>query len=106
MVVQNRCFARDDWDKAIREFCNNNNIIYQGFSLLTANDAVFTNKKIAAIALRLNKTIAQIIFRFSIQVGMIPLTGTCNSEHMQQDLDIFDFELTTAEMTEIEMISV
>ena len=35
--VQNRCFAQMLWDKQIRNFCLNNEIIYQGFSLLTAN---------------------------------------------------------------------
>src|SRR3989344_1782230 len=35
--VQNRCFAQLGWDKEIREFCKQHSIIYQGFSLLTAN---------------------------------------------------------------------
>ena len=35
--VQNRCFARTGWDRAVREFCRANGIAYQGFSLLTAN---------------------------------------------------------------------
>src|SRR5215471_12751134 len=35
--VQNRCYARLGWDREIRSFCRDRNIIYQGFSLLTAN---------------------------------------------------------------------
>ena len=35
--VQNRCFARLGWDRDIRAFCRDRNIVYQGFSLLTAN---------------------------------------------------------------------
>ena len=35
--VQNRCFAALSWDRQIREFCAANGIVYQGFSLLTAN---------------------------------------------------------------------
>ncbi|HEX2476193.1 MAG TPA: aldo/keto reductase, partial [Lacipirellulaceae bacterium] len=34
--VQNRCYASLKWDRAIREFCAANDIVYQGFSLLTA----------------------------------------------------------------------
>ncbi len=37
MTVQNRCYANKGWDKEIRNFCNLNDIKYQGFSLLTAN---------------------------------------------------------------------
>ena len=35
--VQNRCYARLGWDRGVREFCRNHQMIYQGFSLLTAN---------------------------------------------------------------------
>lgn len=105
MVVQNRCFAHQGWDKAIREFCKMNNISYQGFSLLTANQEVLVSKKLNPIVQRLHKTPEQIIFRFAIQVGMVPLTGTCNTQHMQQDLAIYDFELTAEEIIEIETIS-
>ena len=35
--VQNRCYARLGWDRGVREFCRDHQMIYQGFSLLTAN---------------------------------------------------------------------
>src|SRR5207247_853066 len=35
--VQNRCFARRGWDREVRAFCADRGIVYQGFSLLTAN---------------------------------------------------------------------
>ena len=35
--VQNRCFARVGWDRDVRAFCATRKIVYQGFSLLTAN---------------------------------------------------------------------
>src|SRR2546422_8595873 len=38
--VQNRCYARLGWDRAVRAFCKDRRIIYQGFSLLTANPEV------------------------------------------------------------------
>jgi diketogulonate reductase-like aldo/keto reductase len=40
IVVQNRCYARMGWDKEVREICKAQGIIYQGFSLLTANQDV------------------------------------------------------------------
>ena len=38
--VQNRCYARLGWDRVVRQFCRAHNIVYQGFSLLTANQEV------------------------------------------------------------------
>lgn len=105
MVVQNRCFASQGWDQDVREFCKNNNIMYQGFSLLTANETVLHNLKVKEIAQRLDKTAQQIIFRFCIHIGIIPLTGTTDPIHMQQDLGVYKFELTADEIQTIEMIS-
>lgn len=105
MVVQNRCFAVRKWDKAIREFCEAHHIMYQGFSLLTANIEALHNEKLLTIAQRLAKTPAQIIFKFAIQVGIVPLTGTSSENHMQEDLDINDIELTAEEVTLIENLT-
>src|SRR5205823_14107312 len=84
--VQNRCFARLGWDRDVRLFCKERNIIYQGFSLLTANLEVLRHPVVARIATQLSATPAQIIFAFARAVGMLPLTGTSSAEHMQQDL--------------------
>lgn len=97
--VQNRCYARTQWDRAVRDVCNEHGIIYQGFSLLTAN-----RNEIAAlgpIATRHARTRAQIVFRFAQQIGMLPLTGTTDPAHMREDLAM-DFELTRDELRAIE----
>jgi diketogulonate reductase-like aldo/keto reductase len=60
--VQNRCYARLGWDREVRDFCREHNIIYQGFSLLTANQQVLRHPTIAALAAEINATPAQIIF--------------------------------------------
>ncbi len=84
--VQNRCYARFGWDRKVRAFCREHNITYQGFSLLTANVEVFRYPAVGALAAQMSATPAQIIFSFARAVGMLPLTGTTNPEHMQQDL--------------------
>lgn len=104
--VQNRCYARTQWDARIRELCRANDVIYQGFSLLTANVTELQNPGIARIAKRLNCSVAQVVFRFALQSGMIPLTGTCNQQHMHDDLASYDLELNPAEMDMIEHIAV
>ena len=84
--VQNRCFARLGWDREVRSFCDQHKIKYQGFSLLTANPEVLHHPPLIAVAQKLEATPAQVIFSFARAVGMLPLTGTTNADHMKQDL--------------------
>ena len=105
MVVQNRCFAALGWDRQVREICQAHGIIYQGFSLLTANQAVLIDPAIHAIAQKLGAGIAQVIFRFAMQIGMLPLTGTTNQRHMKEDLLAARFMLSSEEIQSIEMIA-
>jgi diketogulonate reductase-like aldo/keto reductase len=105
MVVQNRCFAVLGWDKEVREICQAHGIIYQGFSLLTANREVLADPEIRTIAGRLGASPAQIIFRFALQIGMLPLTGTTNQQHMKEDLQAEQFSLSAEEIQRIETIA-
>jgi diketogulonate reductase-like aldo/keto reductase len=105
MVVQNRCFAALGWDQEVRELCQANGIIYQGFSLLTANREVLADREIQAIAKRLTTGPAQIIFRFAMQIGMLPLTGTTSQQHMKEDLQAEQLALSSEEIQRIETIA-
>jgi diketogulonate reductase-like aldo/keto reductase len=102
--VQNRCFARFGWDRGVRAFCQEHRIIYQGFSLLTANPEVVSHPFVAEIARRLRATPTQIVFRFARVVGMLPLTGTSDPEHMKQDLASRDLTLPPGEVEAIEVL--
>jgi diketogulonate reductase-like aldo/keto reductase len=103
--VQNRCYAVRGWDRSVREFCTANGIVYQGFSLLTGNRDVVAHPEVARVALRHARTPAQIIFRFALDVGMLPLTGTTDAGHMRADLDVFSFKLEPREVALIERIA-
>lgn len=103
--VQNRCFASHGWDREVRAFCRANEIAYQGFSLLTANRDVLAHPDITKIAKRHGRSIAEVVFRFALEVGMIPLTGTSKIEHMRTDLGAFEFHLEAAEVAQIESIA-
>jgi len=106
MVVQNRCYAALGWDKEVRDICRAHGIIYQGFSLLTANREVLADPEVRAIAARLGAGIAQVIFRFAMQIGMLPLTGTTNPQHMKEDLQAEEFTLSPEDIQRIETIGV
>lgn len=100
--VQNRCFAVSGWDRAVREFCRANDIVYQGFSLLTANREVLASQQMTTLARRYGCTSAQLVFRFAIEVGMLPLTGTTNAQHMQLDLSVLRMQLGAEDIEMIE----
>ena len=104
-LVQNRCFARLGWDREVRRFCRERKIIYQGFSLLTANPEAVHHPMVVELAARARATPAQIIFRFAQAVGMLPLTGTSNPDHMKQDLASGDVEMSAEEVKAIESLA-
>jgi diketogulonate reductase-like aldo/keto reductase len=102
--VQNRCFARLGWDRDVRAFCVEREIVYQGFSLLTANPEVLRHPLVARIAARGGAIPAQVVFRFAQAVGMLPLTGTADAEHMKQDLASHALALSADEVPAIESL--
>ena len=50
-------------------------------------------------------SISQTIFRFAIDSGMLPLTGTSKAEHMKHDLLVKDFKLSETDLEAIENIA-
>ncbi len=103
--VQNRCYAARGWDREVRAFCAANGLVYQGFSLLTANREALARPELARIADRHGRTVIQIIFRFALDVGMMALTGTTDPGHMRADLDVFDFRLDPEDVERIERLA-
>ena len=100
--AQIRCYASRSWDLSMRMLCAQHDIVYQGFSLLTANRKTMGHAGVAEIAKRHGKTPSQIVFRFALQLGMMPITGTSDAGHMRDDLSIGDFALSNAEMAIID----
>lgn len=103
--VQNRCYARLGWDAKVREVCRANGVRYQGFSLLTANVAEIETRTIARVAEAHQTTRTRVIFAFALAVGMLPLTGTTDRSHMEDDLAAAELDLTRDEIAAIERIS-
>lgn len=103
--VQNRCFARLGWDRDVRSFCAEHNVTYQGFSLLTANPEVLQHPALVALSRRLAATPAQVIFSFSRAIGIMPLTGSSNPEHLKQDLASLDLTLPADVVKALESIA-
>jgi diketogulonate reductase-like aldo/keto reductase len=96
--AQNRCYASTGWDREVRDLCRRQGIVYQGFSLLTANRRELAGSVMTAMARRLGVTVPQLVFRFALELGMLPLTGTSNRTHMQEDLASGDAALSAEDL--------
>lgn len=100
-VLQNRFYKDTDYDNEIRKWCQEHKIIYQSFWTLTANPQILSLESLQKVALKYQKTPEQIFFRVLIDIGIVPLTGTCSEKHMQEDLEIFNFDLPKSVSQEI-----
>lgn len=100
--VQNRCYASRRWDGDVRAHCKRHGVVYQAFSLLTANGPVLARPELHTMAARYRVTPAQLVFRFAQHVGMLPLTGTRDPQHMAEDLAACSIPLTAADLARIE----
>ncbi|MDP3300385.1 MAG: aldo/keto reductase [Sulfuricurvum sp.] len=105
-VVQNRFYSESGYDIALRQLCSEHGIIYQSFWSLTANPHILGNKIIGDMAVKYTKTPAQILYRYLNHVGITPLIGSTSQEHMTQDMNIFEFELSGLEIQSITQLLV
>jgi diketogulonate reductase-like aldo/keto reductase len=103
--VQNRCHASRGWDRDVRGLCAAEGLVYQGFSLLTANRRELAHDDVARLCHRTGRSVAELIFRFAVAVGMLPLTGTSDPAHMRLDLGALDLEMVPADVQMLERLA-
>jgi diketogulonate reductase-like aldo/keto reductase len=100
-VLQNRFYADTHYDRELRGYCDQHQIIYQSFWTLSANPQLLAHKSVTVPAAIHQRTPAQILFRYLTQIGVTPLTGTKSEVHMREDLGIFAFQLSNEELRAI-----
>lgn len=74
-------------------------------SLATGLNNIFENKTLQAIAEKHGRSLAQIVLRWVIQRGMVAIPKAAKKEHMLENLNIFDFELSTQDMETIAFLN-
>ena len=103
-VVQNRFYQDTRYDKQIRSFCKKHHITYQSFWTLTANPHILKSEVLLDLAKKYKKSVVQILFAYLHQIGVTPITGTCDTEHMRSDLESFDSVLEESEVTKMDTL--
>ena len=101
LVECNAFFQREDEKK----YLDSENILMQAWSPLAAGQSrLFENETLLQIAHNHNKTVAQIVLRWLVQRGIVPIVKSSNPVRMKENLDIFDFEISQYEMDEIKKL--
>lgn len=100
-ILQNRFYQETNYDDEIRQWCRVKKVIYQSFWTLTANPHLLLSEAVQNAAHAYQKTPEQILFRVLVDIGIVPLTGTCSDKHMKEDIEIFNLNLPNAVIQEI-----
>jgi diketogulonate reductase-like aldo/keto reductase len=90
--------------KAIADFCHHHDITVEGYSPLARGSRV-RDPRISAIGQKLGKSNAQILIRWGIQHAVIPLPRSTDERHIEGNIDVFDFSLSTEDMKTLDALS-
>lgn len=91
------------------EYCRTEGIVIEAYSPLAhgliKNQHVKDPTVLAEIGARYGKSAAQVVLRWCVQHGTVPLPRSVNPEHTHDNIDIFDFELSSVEIEQINNLS-
>ena len=91
------------WQQELVSYCKKQNITLEAWSPL-ARGKVFENEVLKAIAKNHNKSVSQVCLRWIIQHEVIVIPKSTHPERIQENIELFDFELTPAEMEKIDQL--
>lgn len=90
---------------ALRKFQQIHNIAIEAWAPLgEANGTILDEPAVFKIAAKYHKTNAQVLLRYLVQLGAIIIPKAVQIEHMQENFEIWDFELTTDEMNQLAIL--
>ena len=93
--------------KDLLAFCKEKNIQVEAYTPIARfDDRLMRLPVLRNIAEKYQKTIVQVVLRWHIQCGVIPVVRTMNPRHQKENLDIFDFSLTDEEVAKIDAINI
>lgn len=85
----------------VRNYCMEHDIQVEAWSPLM-NGELLKDETIQSIAAKHNKTAAQIVLKWDIQHQVVTIPKTMTESRMEENINVFDFELTTEEMAQID----
>ena len=86
------------------DFCRENEIIIQAWSPLTHGKRL-ADDKMGPMAARYGKTPAQLLLRWNLQLGVVPLPKANHVQHQRENLNVFDFEILPQDMARLNALN-
>jgi diketogulonate reductase-like aldo/keto reductase len=86
------------------DFCHDNHIVIQAWSPLTHGKRL-NDDKLSAMAARYGRTPAQLLIRWNLQLGVVPLPKANHDYHQRDNLHVFDFEITQLDMAKLRTLN-
>ncbi len=92
------------YQEELLNYCKQNNIALEAYRPLTKGRRL-NDKTIELIAKKYNKTDAQILLRWSIQHGCITIPKSAHKERIEENIQVFDFELSENNMKALDALN-
>lgn len=93
--------------KELVKYCQNKGILVEAYTpLARMDDRMCRLPLLKSICEKHNKTISQVVLRWHIQNGIIPVFRSLNANRQKENLNIFDFELSGEDMAAIDAINI
>jgi len=89
------------YSEVMLHFCKRHDIIIQAYSPLTRRTRLDDNV-IGSVAAAYNKSPAQILLRWNIQRGTVPIPKANQKRHLEENMAIFDFEISSEHMAKLD----
>jgi 2,5-diketo-D-gluconate reductase A len=86
------------------DFCRENEITIQALSPLTRGKRL-GDDKMGSMAARYGKTSAQLLLRWNLQLGVVPLPKANHVQHQRENLNLFDFEILPQDMARLNALN-
>ncbi|KGP91375.1 glyoxal reductase [Pontibacillus chungwhensis BH030062] len=84
----------------VRDYCEKHDIVVEAWSPLMQGQ-ILEEPVIQELAQKYNKTAAQIVIRWDLQIGIVTIPKSTKQHRIQENADVFDFELTDEEVVKI-----
>lgn len=82
----------------VRAYDNAHGIVTQSWGPIGQGSDLLAHPTITDIAVRYGRTTAQVVLRWHIELGLIPIPKTASPERMRSNIEVFDFRLTESEV--------
>lgn len=88
----------------IAKYCSENNIQLIAWSPIMRGN-IFSNEIMIDLSKKYNKSIAQLVLRWHLQRGIIPIPKSSNSDRIKENFDVFDFKIFDEDMNLINSLN-